>query len=143
MIEKIKKLLDQMDVEIEDYISILITFCLLASWYLTLVFLKIPVVSITLLWSGMILLSIIYSIIYKRKKRNLKVLRVRFFVSAIPIYPMLFYYAYHIVFGLSYPQQLRFTPVIVIFLMLFLNAFIVFYYRDKSTNFRKRTPDSL
>jgi hypothetical protein len=143
MIEIIKKLLDQMDVEIEDYISIVITFCLLASWYLTLVFLKKPAFSIILLWSGMILLSIIYSFIYKRKKRNLKILRVRFFVSAIPIYPMLFYYAYHIVLGLSYPQQLRFTPVIVIFLMLFLNAAIVFYFRDKSTNIRNRTPDSL
>lgn len=143
MFEIITKLLEQMDVEIEDYISIVITFCLLATWYLTLVFLNIPVLSITLLWSGMILLSIIYSFVYKRKKRNLKILRVRFFVSAIPIYPMLFYYAYHIVFGLSYPQQLRFTPVIVIFLMLFLNAFIVFYYRDKSTNVRNRMSDSL
>lgn len=137
MIGLVKELLGQMDVQIEDYISIVITFCLLATWYLTLVILKMPVLSITLLWSSMILLSIIYSIIYKRKKRNLKILRVRFFVSAIPIYPMLFYYAYHIVLGLSYPQQLRFTPVIVIFLMLFLNAVIVFYYRD-TKNLKKK-----
>ncbi len=137
MIGLVKELLDQMDVQIEDYISIVITFCLLATWYVTLVFLKIPVLSITLLWSGMILLSIIYSMIYKRKKRNLKILRVRFFVSAIPIYPMLFYYAYHIVLGLSYPQQLRFTPIIVIFLMLFLNAVIVFYYRN-TKNLKKK-----
>ena len=143
MFKLIKNLLDQMDVAIEDYISIVITFGLLLIWYLTLVFLNMPVLSIMLLWAGMILLSIIYSLVYKRKKRNLKILRVRFFVSAIPIYPMLFYYAYHLVFGLRYPQQLQFTPVIVIFLMLFLNAVIVFYYRNKSTPIRKITPDSL
>ena len=119
-----------MDVALEDYISVVVALFLLVTWYVTLIILNNPIVSITFLWVGMILLSVFYSIIYKKKKRNYKILRIRFIVSAIPIYPMLFYYAYHIILGLSVPAQLRFTPVIVIFSMLFLNAFIVFYYRD-------------
>lgn len=132
-----------MDVALEDYISVVVALFLLVTWYVTLIILNNPIVSITLLWAGMIVLSIVYSIIYKKKKRNYKILRIRFIVSAIPIYPMLFYYGYHLVFGLNIPTQLRFTPVIVIFSMLFLNAFIVFYYREKSTHMRKIQPDSL
>jgi hypothetical protein len=52
-------------------------------------------------------------------------------VSAIPIYPILGYYVYSLVVGDGLPSQIRLIPFFVIFLMLILNASVVYYFDKK------------
>ena len=104
-----------MDVQIEDYISVIITLILLAIWFFTLLIFNFPLISVSILWIGMILLSIIYSYIYRKKNRNMRILRIRFFVSAVPIYPILFFYIYSLAIGKDMPEQMRLIPFFVVF----------------------------
>lgn len=123
-----------MEIQKEDAISVIITLFLLLIWYLTLAIYDYPLISISILWIGMIVLSVVYLIIYKRKKRDMRVFKIRFFVSALPIYPVLGYYVYSLAFGAGLPQQLRLLPFFVVFTMLFLNATVVYIFDKKKVN---------
>ena len=90
-------ILGSMDIQNEDYISIIITLLLLAIWFFTLLIYNYPLLSVSILWIGMILLSIVYTYVYKKRNRDMKVLKIRFIVSAVPIYPILTYYVYTVV----------------------------------------------
>jgi hypothetical protein len=79
----------------------------------------------------MILLSIVYFYIYKKKKRDMKIFKIRFIFSALPIYPILGTYVYFLIIGEELPNQLRFIPIFVVFAMLILNASVVYYYTKK------------
>jgi len=120
-----------MVIEKEDAISVIITLLLLLIWYLTLVIYNYPLISISILWLGMIVLSVVYLIIYKRKKRDMRIFKIRFFVSALPIYPVLGYYVYSLTIGEGLPQELRLLPFFIVFTMLFLNASVVYIYDKK------------
>jgi len=121
-------ILDKMEIKVEDIISVIVTFGLLLIWYLTLVFFEYPLISIAILWIGMILLSIIYFIVYRNKKRNMKILKMRFFASAIPIYPALGFYVYMLIIGKQVSGVFRLLPIGIIGTMLLLNAAVVYFY---------------
>jgi len=121
-----------MNIQKQDVISVIITLLLLAIWYGTLIMFNYPLISALILWIGMIVLSIIYYYFYKKAKRNTKVFKIRFIVSAIPIYPVLIYYIYSISIGEDLPKNLILIPFIVVFAMLILNALVVFYYNSKN-----------
>jgi hypothetical protein len=125
-------MLDSMDIQTDDIISVLITLLLLAIWFLTLEIFNYPLISILILWMGMITLSVIYYFIYKKKKRDMKLFKIRFFVSAIPLYPVLAYYVYCLVVGIGLPNNLRYLPFFIIFTLLFLNALVVYIYGEKN-----------
>ena len=82
----------------------------------------------------MIVLSIVYVIVYKRKKRDMRIFKIRFLVSALPIYPVLGYYVYSLTVGDGLPQELRLLPFFVVFTMLFLNATVVYIFDKKKGN---------
>jgi len=121
----------KMEIEKEDIISVIITLCLLLVWYLTLILFNYPLVSISILWVGMIVLSIIYYIVYKKKKRNMKILKIRFFASALPIYPTLALYVYMLINGKQLSGIFRLIPIGIIGIMLLLNAVVVYFYTKK------------
>jgi len=123
-----------MDIQKEDIVSVLLTLLLLFIWFTTLVIYNYPLVSIAILWIGMIVLSIVYAIVYKRKKRDMKIFKIRFLVSALPIYPVLAYYVYSLTIGNGLPRELRLLPFFVVFTMLFLNATIVYIFDKKTSN---------
>ena len=123
-----------MDVQREDIISVILTLALLAVWFVTLLLYNNPLVSVSLLWIGMIVLSIVYIIIYKRKKREMKILKIRFLVSAVPVYTVLIYYIYNLSIGEGLPKYLTFLPFFIVFLMLILNAIVVYIYSGRSNN---------
>jgi hypothetical protein len=83
----------------------------------------------------MIILSIVYFYIYKKKDRDMRIFKIRFLVSALPIYPVLIYYVYSISIGDGLPGELRLIPLFVIFVMLLLNASVVYYYDKKNDSF--------
>ncbi len=120
-----------MDVQREDIVSVIITLILLVIWYLTLKLLNYPLVSISILWTGMIILSIVYFYIYKKRNRDMKIFKIRFLVSAIPIYPILGVYVYFLINGEDLPNQFRLLPFFVIILMLILNASVVYIFSKK------------
>ncbi len=117
-----------MDVQKEDSASVIITFCLLFIWFITLVVLNYPLISLLLLWVGMIVLSIIYYIVYRKKKRDMKIFKIRFLVSAVPIYSALILYVYILLYGKGVPGFVRFMPIGIIGTMLLLNAGVVYWY---------------
>jgi len=117
-----------MDVQKEDTASVIVTLCLLFAWYITLVVFNYPLVSLLILWIGMILLSIIYYIIYRQKKRDMKIFKIRFLVSAAPIYSALGLYVYILLYGKGVPDIFRLMPIGIIGTMLLLNAGVVYFY---------------
>ena len=114
-----------MDIEREDLASVMITLYLLLIWYLTLLLFDRPLISIFILWGGMITLSLVYYYVYRKKNRDMKIFKIRFIVSALPIYPILAFYVYSLIINNGLPIQLRFIPFFVIMSMLFLNAIVV------------------
>ena len=120
-----------MEIKKEDVISVIVTLCLLLVWYLTLVMFNYPLLSISILWVGMIILSIIYYLIYREKKRNMKILKIRFIVSALPIYPALVFYVYMLLNGKEVTGIFRLLPIGIIGTMLLLNASVEYFYSQK------------
>jgi hypothetical protein len=126
------RILKTMDVQKEDTASVIITLCLLFAWYITLVVFNYPLVSLLLLWIGMILLSIIYYIIYRQKKRDMRIFKIRFLVSAVPIYSALGFYVYVLLYGKGVPGIFRLMPIGIIGTMLLLNAGVVYWYSRRT-----------
>jgi hypothetical protein len=82
----------------------------------------------------MILISVIYIVVYNKKKRNRKILRLRFLVSGIPLYPTMIYYIYMIVLGDGLPTNQRLLPLFVLLPALFLNGIILLFYDIRKNN---------
>jgi len=117
-----------MDIQKEDTASVLITLCLLLVWYLTLILFNYPLISVSILWVGMTVLSITYYIVYSKKKRDMRILKIRFFISAVPIYPTLVFYVYILLNGKEVTGGFRLLPIGIIGTMLLLNACVVYFY---------------
>lgn len=117
-----------MEIKNEDIIFGSIILILLGIWYLTLILFDYPLLSIILLWTGMIIISLLYVQVYKKAKRDKKILRKRFFISAIPIYPMLIYYIYKLVIEGNLPQEQKYLPFFIVMSMLILNAIVLYIY---------------
>jgi hypothetical protein len=119
---------DDMDIQKEDIVSVIATLCLLLLWYVTLFSFNYPLLSLLILWVGMIVLTIVYYIVYRKKKRDMKILKMRFFVSAVPIYAALALYVYLMISGAHLSGVFRLMPIGIIGTMLLLNAGVVYYY---------------
>lgn len=123
-----------MDVQKEDILSVLVTLSLLFIWYVTLVLFNRPLLSIALLWAGMTLLSVVYYVVYRKKKRDMKIFKMRFLVSVIPIYSALLFYVYMMIQGEGMTGVFRLLPIGIIGTMLLLNAGVVYYYTGRKKN---------
>ena len=117
-----------MKIEIEDIIFGTIALITLAIWLITLLIFNYPLLSIIFLWSAMILISLLYIYFYRKNKRDKKILRIRFLVSGIPIYPTMIYYVYKLVFDNGIPKEQQFLPLYVLLPALALNGIILFFY---------------
>lgn len=82
----------------------------------------------------MILISVLYIIVYRRRGRDKKILRIRFLVSGIPIYPTMIYYIYKIVFDNGIPREQKFLPLFVLIPALFLNGIILYIYEIRKND---------
>ena len=123
-----------MKIEIEDVIFGSLALISLAIWYFILIMTNMPLMSIIFLWSSMILISVLYIIVYRRKNRDKKILRIRFLVSGIPIYPTMIYYIYKIVFDDGIPKDQKFLPLYILLPALFLNGIILYFYEMRKKN---------
>jgi hypothetical protein len=121
-----------MDIRREDTISVIITLSLLLIWYVTLNVFNFPLVSLLILWVGMVALSIVYYFVYRKRQRDMKIFKTRFYVSAIPIYSALLFYVYLLLNGKGVSGGLRLLPIGIIGTMLLLNAGVVYYYSRKT-----------
>ncbi|MBN1280814.1 MAG: hypothetical protein JXA00_04110 [Candidatus Thermoplasmatota archaeon] len=120
-----------MDIQREDVVSVILTFCLLLVWYVTLVVFNAPLLSVSLLWVGMSVLSVLYFIVYKRRKRDMNLFKKRFYVSALPIYAALIFYGYNLVNAKEVSGLFRLLPIGIVGTMLLLNAGVVYWYTHK------------
>ena len=128
LLKKDYYLSDLMNIHKEDVISVIVTLLLLGIWFVTLLIYNHPLISVTILWIGMIILSIVYFFIYKKKNRDMKIFKIRFLVSAVPIYPVLIYYVYSLSIGDGLPEEMRLIPFFIVFAMLFLNYIVVYIF---------------
>jgi hypothetical protein len=117
-----------MKIEIEDIIFGSLALISLAIWYLILVISNSPLFSIIFLWVSMILISLLYIVVYRKKNRDLKILRIRFLASGIPLYPTMIYYVYKILIEDGLPKDQKLLPLFVLLPALFLNGIILFFY---------------
>jgi len=117
-----------MKIEIEDIIFGTLALFSLAIWYFMLMFSNSPLQSIVFLWVSMILISILYIFVYRKKNRDKKILRFRFLASGIPIYPTMIYYVYKLVFNTGIPKDQKLLPLFVLLPALFLNGIILYFY---------------
>jgi ABC-type iron transport system FetAB permease component len=122
----------KMDIQKQDIASVLITLCLLFVWYVTLLLFNYPLMSVSILWVGMSVLSITYYVVYRKKKRDMRILKMRFFVSAVPIYSALVFYVYVLLSGKEVSAGFRLLPIGIIGTMLLLNASVVYCYSRRS-----------
>lgn len=113
-----------MDIETEDFASVMLILMLLALWFLTILKFNSPLLSITILWIGMTLVSVAYSIIYKRKNRNMRILKIRFLVSVAISYPFLIHYVYRLNTGCDLPREQQLLPFCFVLSILILNAIV-------------------
>ena len=120
-----------MEIKKEDIISVIVTLFLLLVWYLTLTLFNYPLISLLILWIGMIVLSIVYFFVYRKKKRDMRIFKIRFFVSAVPIYSALVFYVYILITGKGVSGVLSLMPVFIIGTMLILNAGVVYFYSKR------------
>jgi LPXTG-motif cell wall-anchored protein len=117
-----------MDIQRMDMASVIVTIFLLLIWYITLTVFNYPLMSILMLWIGMSILSILYFFIYRKKKRDMRILKMRFLVSVVPIYSALVFYVYVLLNRIEVPAGFRLLPIGIIGTMLLLNAGVVYYY---------------
>ena len=117
-----------MKIEIEDIVFGTLAIISIAIWYFTLIIFNSPLVSIIFLWGAMILISILYIYVYNKKKRNKKILKIRFYISGIPIYPTMIYYIYKLVIDHGLPAEQRYLPFFIVLLALFLNGIILYFF---------------
>ena len=126
-----RRILKHMDIQKEDTASVVITLCLLLTWFVTLVIFNYPLLSLLLLWTGMVVLSLVYYVVYRKKKRDMRIFKIRFLVSVVPIYSALLFYVYLLVYGKGIPGIVRFMPIGIIGTMLLLNAGVVYWYSER------------
>ena len=123
-----------MKIEIEDLVFGSLALISIAIWYFMLMFSNSPLLSIMFLWIAMILISIIYLIVYRKKKRDKKILRIRFLASGIPLYPTMIYYIYKIIFDNGLPEEQRLLPLFILLPALFINGIILLIYDIRKKN---------
>ena len=123
-----------MKIEIEDIVFGSLALISLLIWFLTLLIFNAPLMSIIFLWIAMILISLLYIHYYKKSNRNMKILRIRFFVSGIPIYPTMIYYIYKIAFENGLPENQLFLPIYILLPALALNGIILYVYEIRKQN---------
>jgi hypothetical protein len=117
-----------MKIQKEDIVFGTLALIALLIWLLTLLIFNYPLISIIFLWISMILISLLYIYVYRNNKRDKKILRIRFLVSGIPIYPTMIYYVYKLVFDNGIPKDQQFLPLYVLLPALALNGIILFFY---------------
>lgn len=117
-----------MKIEIEDIVFGSLALISLAIWYFMLLLSNSPLFSIFFLWISMILISILYIFFYRKKKRDKKILKIRFLVSGITIYPTMIYYIYKIVINAGLPKNQKFLPLYVLLPALIINGIVLYIY---------------
>jgi hypothetical protein len=117
-----------MKIESEDIIFGLLALISVVIWFVSLILFDYPLISIIFLWTSMIIISLLYIIVYRKRKRDLKILRIRFIVSGIPIYPTMIYYIYKLIFDKGLSKEQEYLPLFVILPALFLNGIILYLY---------------
>ena len=123
-----------MKIESEDIIFGSFALLSLAIWYLLLTLTNKPLMSIIFLWVAMIAISLLYIVVYRRRGRDKKILRIRFLASGIPIYPTMIYYIYKIVFDNGIPKEQKFLPLFVLLPALFINGIILYFYEIRKND---------
>ena len=117
-----------MKIEIEDIVFGSLALISLTVWYFLLTLSNSPLLSIIFLWVSMIIISILYITIYRKKKRDKKILRIRLLASGIPLYPTMIYYIYKIVFDNGLPKDQRLLPLFILLPALFINGIILLFW---------------
>jgi len=123
-----------MKIEIEDIVFGSLALISIIIWFLSLLIFEYPLISIVFLWASMILISLLYIYFYKKNNRNIRILRLRFVVSGIPIYPTMIYYVYKLVFGNGLSEDQKFLPIFILFPALILNGVILYVYEIRRKN---------
>lgn len=119
-----------MDFEIEDVVFIYLAFIVFALYLGFLLKYDSAFPSLLILWIGIPLLLIVYSYIYKRKNRDMKILKIRMLFS-IPMYPVALYYSYLVGIGHDLSRNEMLLPYGFVLTLLILGVIAEFVYRKR------------
>lgn len=117
-----------MKIEIEDLVFGSLAFISLLIWFLIILISNLLLLAIIFLWISMILISLLYIYFYKKNNRNIKLLRVRYIISGIPIYPTMIYYIFSLIVNGELSKGQRFLPFFVLFPSLIINGIILYIW---------------
>ena len=119
-----------MDIETEDVVFPFLFLIVFALFFAFLLKYDSSLPSLLILWIGATLLMIGYSYIYKRKNRNMKILKIRF-LFLIPGYLVALYYSYLMSIGydLSRSESLLLQGFVLVWIIL--SAIAEYIYRKK------------
>jgi hypothetical protein len=117
-----------MKIQSEDIIFGTLALISIGIWLLSVIYFDYPLLSVLFLWSTMILITILYIHVYKKRKRDKKIMKLRFYLSGIPVYPSMIYYIYKLIFDNGVPKEQELLPLYVLIPALAINGFILLFF---------------
>ena len=119
-----------MDIEKEDIVFPFLALIVFVLFFAFLLKYDSTIPGLLFLWIGMTLLLIGYSYIYKRKNRDMKILKIRF-LFLIPVYPVGLYLFYLMSIGYDFSRSESLLISGSFLVWIILSAIVEYVYRRK------------
>jgi hypothetical protein len=120
-----------MDIKKEDVIFTFIALVIFALFFFFLINYDSILPGLLILWTGITLFIIVYTYIYKRKNRDMRILKIRF-LFIFPVYPVGLYY--HYLINIGYDISIRESLLFYVFLLflIILSSIVEYLYRKNN-----------
>lgn len=127
----IRRILIRMDIQWEDWVSVIGSLSIVATWFILLEVFDLAFIAVAFFWAGMSVLVFWYLHLYYKKKRDKRLIKMRFFISAIPNYIAFATYAYSVIMGIDLSQNYVLIPLWLYSIWFTVNAVILYVYAPK------------
>jgi hypothetical protein len=120
-----------MDIEIEDVAFIFTIFGLFALFLYMRVVLDSIIPSLLVIWIGVTLAIIVHTIIYLKKKRDIRTEKIRYAFTIVPMYILLSYATYK---EIIYNDLSKFDSMLIsgfVLVILFLSGIVETFLKKK------------
>ena len=111
-----------MDVEIEDVVFFFSVICILALFLFINNILDYVLQSLIFLWIGLTILIVSHTYVYINKKRDIRIEKLRFLLSIVPIYIILIYLSRSEFLKLKVSKNENIILAVIVVLLLIISA---------------------
>jgi len=120
-----------MDIEVEDIVFLFSVLGLFALFLYVKSFLGYQVPGMAILWVGLTLLIISHTYVYIKKKRDMKIEKMRYIFSIVPMYLILIYLTYQEFSNYERSEFEKMLFFILILLILIVSGIAEFVLKKK------------